>query len=64
MKTGKIKSIGIFAILLLFITSISSGCMLIDGVEGNGRVVTEERNVSDFNGIDIRWFENYFCYFQ
>lgn len=53
MKTGKIKSIGIFAILLLFITSISSGCMLIDGVEGNGRVVTEERNVSDFNGIDI-----------
>lgn len=53
MKTEKIKSIGIAAILLLFITSISSGCMLIDGVEGNGRVVTEERNVSDFNGIDI-----------
>lgn len=49
----KIKTIGIAAVLLLFITSFSSGCMLIDGVKGNGNITTEKRDVSNFNGIDI-----------
>ena len=49
----KTKSIGIIAVFLLFITSFTSGCMLIEGEKGNGNVITEERNVSDFNGIDI-----------
>ena len=49
----KIKTIGIVAVLLFFISSFSSRCMLIDGVEGSGNVTTEKRDVSNFNGIDI-----------
>lgn len=47
----KITSIG--AILLLFATFTSSGCMFLDGVDGNGHVIKETREVSSFSGLYV-----------
>jgi hypothetical protein len=33
--------------------TMTSSCMLADGIKGNGNVVTEERNVSGFDGISV-----------
>lgn len=41
------------SILLLFITLSSSGCMYLNGVDGNGHVVTENRDVSSFDAIKV-----------
>ncbi len=49
MKT----SATIISILLLFTTLTSSGCMYITGVEGNGDIKTETRDVSSFNEIRV-----------
>ena len=38
--------------LLAFFMLSSSGCGYIDGVDGNGKVVKETRNVSGFSKLD------------
>lgn len=43
----------IIGILLMFITLSSSGCMNIIGIDGNGNVKTENRDVSSFDEIKV-----------
>jgi hypothetical protein len=43
----------IIGILLMFTTLTSSGCMYIIGVDGNGNVKTENRDVSSFDEIKV-----------
>jgi len=43
----------IIGIILLFLAMSSSGCMYITGIDGNGKVVKESREVSSFNQIRV-----------
>lgn len=40
-------------VCLVFTTSNSSCIYTVDGVSGNGQVITQERNVGDFNAISV-----------
>lgn len=39
--------------LLLFTTITSSGCMFLEGVDGNGNVIKETRKTGSFDGIRV-----------
>ncbi|MCF8364894.1 MAG: DUF2807 domain-containing protein [Bacteroidales bacterium] len=41
------------SILLLLVTLSSSGCMYMSGMDGNGNVVKETRDISSFNAIKV-----------
>lgn len=53
MTTFKNLSVFYLAVLLGLLSVISSGCMFIEGVDGNGKVRKETREVTSFNKIDI-----------
>ena len=53
MKTRNIIRLFMFVMLFTGISGISSGCNMINGVQGDGKVVRETRVVSSFDGIDI-----------
>ena len=53
MKTRKFITLFMFMILFTGISGISSGCNMIVGVQGDGKVVKETRVVSSFDGIDV-----------
>lgn len=53
MKTKKIIALFMFVVMLTSISGITSGCTLVDGVHGDGKVVKETRVVSSFDGIDV-----------
>jgi len=43
----------IAVLFLLFTTLTSSGCMFIGGIDGNGNVIKETREISSFDAIDV-----------
>lgn len=43
----------VIGFLLLLITLSSSGCMYMSGIDGNGNVVKESRDVSSFDAIKV-----------
>jgi len=53
MKTKNIITLFMFVILFTGISGISSGCNLVDGIHGDGKVVKETRVVSSFDGIEV-----------
>ncbi len=54
MKKIKVKSKLLSGILLLFILSVSAGCIeMIRGVRGNGNVVTQQIGVKSFDAIKV-----------
>ncbi len=42
-----------FGLFLGLITLVSAGCNLMEGIDGNGKVVKETRNVGSFDKIEI-----------
>ncbi len=53
MKARKIFTLLMFVIMFTGISGISSACNMINGVQGDGKVVKETRVVSSFDGIDV-----------
>jgi len=51
MKKTKVFSVALLSIALILLVGISSACGEI--VKGNGNVITDDRNVSTFDGIRI-----------
>lgn len=43
----------IAVILMLFTTLTTSGCMFVGGIDGNGNVVKETREISSFDAISV-----------
>lgn len=53
MKTRKLVTLFMFVMLFTGISGITSGCNMITGVHGDGKVIKETRVVSSFDGIDV-----------
>jgi len=43
----------ILTFMIMMVLSLTSSCMLADGIKGNGDVVKEDRSVSGFDGISV-----------
>ncbi len=53
MKKNLLSPVITLAVMILLLLNLTSSCMLADGIKGNGNVVTEERSVSGFDGIEV-----------
>jgi len=53
MKTRKIITLFMFMVMFTGISGISTGCNVIGGVNGDGKVVKQTRVVSSFDGIEV-----------
>ena len=53
MKKIKFNFTNTLVLLFLLTTTFTSGCIIPNGVRGDGNVVKEERNVKEFNEIQI-----------
>ncbi len=54
MKTLKIRQIAGLVAMLTFLLTLESGCSYaFNGIKGNGNVVKQERQISDFKGLDV-----------
>ncbi|MCX6281222.1 MAG: DUF2807 domain-containing protein [Bacteroidetes bacterium] len=53
MKTKRIMTLFMFVILFTSISGITSACNMINGVQGDGKVIKETRVVSSFDRIEV-----------
>jgi len=53
MKKIKFNFTNTLVLLFLLTTTFTSGCIIPNGVRGDGNVVKEERNVKEFNEIQV-----------
>ena len=53
MKKNLLSPVITLGVMILLLLNLTSSCMLADGIKGNGNVVTEERSVSGFDGIEV-----------
>lgn len=54
MKTLKIRQIAGLAIIMTMLLTLESGCTYaFHGIKGNGNVVKQERQISDFRGLEV-----------
>jgi hypothetical protein len=52
MKTKRTITV-MMAFILMFGTGLMAGCIPEEGIKGDGNVVKEERNVSDFTSLEV-----------
>lgn len=53
MKKITRSSIIFLSIFTLALINVSSGCIMAGGIKGNGKVISDERNVSNFEKIQV-----------
>ena len=53
MKNVRVNLISALVLVFLITTSFASGCMIGNGVRGNGNIVKEERSINAFDEVQI-----------